>query len=385
MRVGLICHRGVGGSAMVAISLARELATRGHDVHLFARSVPPGMATPPPGITVHVLEEEPRGFSTRLDVSWSRAELSALADLICAVVRAHDLQVLHFHYAVPFGYVLDPVRQRLGRSCPALVGTLHGTDVSVLGRRRNVRERLAPVLARLDALTTVSHSHATLSARVFGLAECPEVIPNFVDLARFRPGCPRPTGSRPRIVHVSNFRPVKQPERMARIVNSVLEQTGSELWMVGDGEMMCEVETTLASRIAQGDVRRLGVRLDVENILPDTDLLLVTSQMESFCLVALEAMASGIPVVAPRIGGLPELIEHGVSGLLFERDDEDEATRMILRCFGDRELMVRLRAGALERARSLSSDAVVPRYEQLYHEIIGSERPMADVALQAGG
>jgi glycosyltransferase involved in cell wall biosynthesis len=252
--------------------------------------------------------------------------------------------------------------------------------VSVFGRRLGERRRLAPALAALDGLTTVSQHHASLAQRLFGLPRPPDVIPNFVDLDRFTPRPPPP--DRPlRIVHVSNFRPVKEPASMARISSRVLAQTRAELWLVGDGEMMPEVESILAPRIADGLVRRFGVRLDVENILPLTDLLLVSSRMESFCLVALEAMASGVPVVAPRVGGLPDLVEHGVSGLLYGRGDESEATRLVLEYAHDRDLRERLRAGALARARTLSADLVLPMYEQLYRELIGARRSEDDVAV----
>ena len=220
-----------------------------------------------------------------------------------------------------------------------------------------------------------------LAARVFGLSELPDVIPNFVDLDRFPPRRLPPQGRRPRIAHISNFRPVKEPESMARIADRVLATSPAELWLVGSGEMMPEVETILEARIAQGLVRRFGVRLDVEAILPQTDLLLVSSRMESFCLVALEAMASGVPVAAPRIGGLPELVEDGVSGLLYERGDEEGATRLILEYLGSRELQARLRAGALARARTLSTDVVIPQYEQMYRELTGVTASADDVAV----
>jgi N-acetyl-alpha-D-glucosaminyl L-malate synthase BshA len=381
MRIGLLCHRGVGGSAMVAVGLARQLAVRGHDVHVVARAAPPGLTPPPPGVTLHCLQDCDEGVTTGLDVDWTPDQLRQLADRLALVVRDHDLQVVHFHYAVPFAWVVLDALRRLGTACPAVVGTLHGTDVSVFGRRHRVRRRLAPALARLDALTTVSHHHAALAARVFGLSELPDVIPNFVDLDRFPARRLPPAGARPRIAHVSNFRPVKEPESMARIADRVLATTPAELWLVGDGEMMPEVETILDARIAQGLVRRFGVRLDVEEIIPRTDLLLVSSRMESFCLVALEAMASGVPVAAPRIGGLPELVEHGVRGLLYERGDEQGATRLILDYLGSRDLQKRLRAGALARARTLSTDVVIPRYEQMYRELLGVPATADDVAV----
>ena len=381
MRIGLLCHRGVGGSAMVAVGLARQLAARGHEVHVVARAAPPGLTPPPPGVTLHCLREEDDGVTTGLDVDWTPAQLRQLADRLTTVVRDHDLQVVHFHYAVPFAWVVLDAIRRLGAARPAVVGTLHGTDVSVFGRRHGVRRRLAPALACLDAVTTVSQHHAALAARVFGLSQLPDVIPNYVDLDRFTPRELPAAGTRPRIVHISNFRPVKEPESMARIADRVLATSPAELWLVGDGEMMPEVETILDARIAQGLVRRFGVRLDVESILPLTDLLLVSSRMESFCLVALEGMASGVPVAAPRIGGLPELVEHGVSGLLYERGDEEGATRLILDYLGSRELQATLRAGALARARTLSTDVVIPRYEQMYRELTGVAASADDVAV----
>ena len=382
MRIGLLCHRGLGGSAMVAVGLAGQLAARCHDVHLFARSAPPGMTPPPPGVTLHELTASD-GVTTRLDVGWTDDELRMLADRIHTVVQREQLDVLHFHYAVPFAWVVQDVVRRLGDDRPAVVGTLHGTDVSVSGRRLDLRRRLEPALAELDALTTVSEHHAALAARVFRLPARPEVIPNFVDLDRFHTVARSAERRRPRIVHISNFRPVKQPESMARIAERVLARARSELWLVGAGEMMPAVESILASPIARGRVRLVGVRLDVENLLPHTDLLLVSSRMESFCLVALEAMASGVPVVAPRVGGLPELVEHGINGLLFEPGDEEGAAELILDYLADPGLQRELRAGALARARSLSTDLVIPRYEQLYQDVIAAQQSQDDVAVAA--
>lgn len=383
MNIGLLCHHGLGGSARVAVGLAAELAARGHDVHVFARSAPPGMAQPPAGVTLHTLSNMRDAVPTDLDVDWTADELRALTDRVCDVVRCAQLDVLHFHYAVPFAEVADGVRRRLGSRAPAVVGTLHGTDVSVLGRRRGMRRRLAPALAGIDGLTTVSHSHARLAMRVLGLIEPPSVIPNFVDLDRFTPATPPESRPRPRLVHVSNYRPVKQPASMARIVDEVFRGMEAELWLVGDGELMPAVESILAPRLDSGRVRRLGVRLDVENILPHTDLVLVSSRLESFCLVALEAAACGVPVVAPRIGGLPELVEHGVNGLLFERGDEQGAARLILGYLADPGMQARMRAAARERAAGMSSAAVIPCYERLYSRIVDHRR--AGPAVRAGG
>lgn len=369
MRVGMVCHYGCGGSAQVAVNLAGGLADRGHAAHLFARATPFGLSARAPRVAPHVLTTATEAVTSLLDVQWSKAEIDTFVDKICEVTVRERLEVLHFHYAIPFALVVDAVRKALGAQAPATVGTLHGTDVTVFSQQARVRRRLVPALESLDALTTVSDSHADLAVSLLGLSERPMVIPNFVDLDRFRLRVePRPR-SRPRIVHVSNFRSVKQPESMARIADAVMSQVDADLWLVGDGEQMPAAEAILEDRLARGNVRRLGLREDVENILPDTDLLLVTSRTESFCLVALEALACGVPVVAARVGGLPEVVEHERNGFLYDPDDEKQAAGFAVRLLTDAALHERMRRAALERASALSATAVVPRYEALYRAI----------------
>jgi len=369
MRIGMVCHYGCGGSAQVAVNLAGGLTDRGHAAHLFARAMPFGLSSTAPRVAPHVLATAAEPVTSLLDAQWSKAEIDAFVAKICEVAVRERLEVLHFHYAIPFASVVHAVREALGAQAPATVGTLHGTDVSVFSRQSRVRRQLVPALESLDALTTVSDSHADLAVSLLGLSERPRVIPNFVDLGRFRSRSePRPR-TRPRIVHVSNFRSVKQPESMARIADDVMSRVDAELWLVGDGEQMPAVEAILEDRSASGEVRRLGLRKDVENILPDTDVLLVTSRTESFCLVALEALACGVPVVAARVGGLPEVVEHERNGFLYDPDDEEQAAGYVVRLLTDAALHERMRRAALERASALSATAVVPRYESLYRTV----------------
>ncbi len=377
MRIGMVCHYGCGGSAQVALNLSVGLAESRHSSHLFARSTPFGMPDTGSAVTAHVMRKADQPATPLLDARWSKAEIDAFVHQICDVVVRERLEVLHFHYAIPFAFVVQAVREALGDASPATVGTLHGTDVSVFSREPRVRRKLVPALEGLDALTTVSHSHAVLAAANLGLSEPPIVIPNFVDLDRFQPRRrPGPRG-RPRIVHVSNFRPVKQPESMARIADDVLGKVDAELWLVGDGEGMPAVEAALKSRAARGQVRRLGLREDVQNILPDTDLLLVTSQTESFCLVALEALACGVPVLAPRVGGLPEVVEHDRTGFLYDPGDEEQASRLAVRFLSDARLRARMRRATFERAAALSAIVVIPRYEALYRQVVRDHRATA--------
>jgi L-malate glycosyltransferase len=372
LRVGLLCHRGIGGSVRMAIELGAELARQGCDVRIFARSAPMGLKEPA-GVKFHTLKKGAYDgtVTARLDVQWSRAELDDLVACVLSVVQAEQLDVLHFHYAVPFAEVLDRVGRAMGSRAPALIGTLHGTDVSIFGRRPRSRLALTSALQQLDVITTVSRSHAALAVRAFGLKMPPLVIPNFVDTDLFWPRIdPGSAASPPRIIHVSNFRAVKQPGSMARIFVEVRRRLNAVLWLVGDGLGMPPVQAYLQRAGVYGDVRRFGLRMDVENIIREADVLLVTSRTESFCLAALEAAACGVPVVAPRLGGLPEVVADQQTGLLFDPGNEQEAADAIVRLLGDPALRAEMARNSVEQAQNLSAAAIVPRYLQLYRETI---------------
>lgn len=367
MRLGLVCHRGVGGSARVAVDLARNLASRGHDVHLFARTAPFGVVGGV-GFHMHTLGTA-EAACPELDVAWHAEDLDALAEKIAGV----ELDVLHYHYAVPFAAVAQAVVARLGSAAPVTVGTLHGTDVTVFGRQRSA-PALATRLSATDALTTVSHSHARLATRLFGLPCPPLVIPNFVCLDRFPPVAPLPAAQRrrPRIAHVSNLRPVKRPGAMARIFAGVRRRADAELWLVGDGDGRAAVDKILRRAGAERDVVRFGLRFDVEAILPHADALLVTSRSESFSLAALEAAACALPVVAPRVGGLPDVVRDKVTGVLHRPGDDRAAARALVGLLADPELRARMGTAARARATELSAAAVVPRYEDLYAGLLAA-------------
>jgi N-acetyl-alpha-D-glucosaminyl L-malate synthase BshA len=383
LRVGILCHDSVGGSARVAVELSSALARRGHEVHLFARRRPPGLGARAQGIHVHALREAHRELNLMpaLDVSWPRRETDALVRRVVSVARSVRLDVLHCHYAVPFASVAARAARHLGGSAPALVATLHGTDVSLFEHDAAARARLTSTLARFDVLTTVSSSHAALATRTLRLAETPLVIPNFVDLSRFAPESRlRPSaGRRRRVLHVSNFRSVKNPLAMARIFRAVRGQVDAELWLVGDGEGMPGVSALLERSRLGGDVRRFGLRVDVERILPYGDVLLVTSHAESFCLAALEAAACGVPTVAPNVGGLPETVLHGQTGELYEAGDEAGAADALTRLLVDGELRRGMGRAAARHAHRLSATAVVPHYERLYRDVLEGRRGAPDL------
>jgi N-acetyl-alpha-D-glucosaminyl L-malate synthase BshA len=346
------------------VALAGELAGRGHETHLFARAAPFALEDRDGGVRLHTLQHD-APLNPGLDVNWSDEDLVALTELIAG----YELDVLHYHYAAPFAGVARAVGRRLGGAGPVIVGTLHGTDVSTYGRRPASRRALREALAAADALTAPSHNHALLAKRLFDLARPPIVVPNFIDLERFMP---EPVVSRaaPRIAHVSNFRQVKRPVAMARIFAAVSQRTGAELWLVGDGDGLKSVEAILTQEGVERRVRHFGLRLDLEAILPQADVLLVTSHTESFCLAALEAAACGLPVVAPRVGGLPEVVIDGVTGLLYPRAENLAAEHALMSILGDDALRSRMGKAARARAADLANDAVVPQYVSLYADLL---------------
>jgi N-acetyl-alpha-D-glucosaminyl L-malate synthase BshA len=374
MRIGIMCHASFGGSARVATELAIGLAERNHQVHLFTRTLPFGRWDRGSGVCVHtaVPEWASREHPANLVVNWSAEELLAFIAHVTRVTVQEKLEVLHFHYAVPFAQAALKVQRYLEPLAPVVVGTLHGTDVSIHGRTPEMGPRLSRLLSRVDALTTVSENYAQLSREVFQLLEPPRVIPNFVDLTRFHPiYFPEEIKHiRPRLVHISNFRPVKDAQSMARIFVDLRKQIDAELWLVGDGPEIQAVKAIFRQYGVEKDVRYWGLQRDVPPILAQTDLLLMTSLNESFSLVALEAMACGVPVLSTDVGGLPEVVLHGETGSLFPQGDHETAVHLAMEILSNPVLHQRMRTMAIKHAQKFSWDAIIPRYEALYRELL---------------
>lgn len=403
MKIGIMCHSSFGGSARIGTWLATHLAGRGHTVHLFTRTVPFGSWDPDTGVILHriVPEHKDTFHPTMLHAIWPLEEYRQFLEMVLGVISREELDVLHFHYAVPFASIAEKVRRHMGEKAPVLIGTLHGTDVTVCGRDPSIGPSLTRALKALNVVTTVSHSHADVACEVFEFHQPPEIIPNFVDLSRFRPlkdffkgsrmaapgsrtvdqDPPERTITRGRIVHVSNFRPVKDLDCLAQIFIEIRRRIDAELWLVGDGQDMERIERILKRTGVEKDVYFWGIRRDVAPILAQADVFLLSSRWESFSLAALEAMACGVPVVAPRTGGLPEVVPHGQVGFLYPVGDPDTAAEYVTRLLNHPGELRTMGEAAARHARKYDAETIVGTYETLYHELLVSGKLPFDTAL----
>lgn len=390
MRIGIMCHSSIGGSVRIAIELSTELARRGHRVHLFTRTTPFGPWEHNNGVVVHrnVLDSDNEVHPAILYVDWPAKELQIFLSNVLTVIAQEGLDLLHFHYAIPFAFVAEEVKLLSGLSAPLMVGTLHGTDVSVYGRDPIKSPPLAQTLRKLDGLTTVSSNHSTLAAEVFQLDSHPDVIPNFVDLSKFRPhgnmqkdyrenrefaqGKKSGGKRKARIIHISNFRPIKDPLSMAKIFIDIRQKMNVELWLVGDGPEMDKVKSIFKREGIEEDVFFWGLRRDVASILNRTDLLLITSHTESFCLSALEAMACGIPVLATNVGGISEVVVHEKTGILFQAGDHSSAVNFAVSLLSDPARHRAMGKAAAGHARRFGCRQIVSAYEDFYQRLLYS-------------
>ena len=375
LHIGILCHPTYGGSGVVASELALSLAEVGHSVHLFSHAVPPRLARSPGRVQMHLSRGLPYPLfaSTPHDL--------AVTSSVLNVHRSEGLDVLHAHYALPHAVSAFLARSASQadprRAAPRVVTTLHGTDITIVGSDASYAPLTQFVIAASDAATAVSSSLARETRELFcgesgALCEI-EVIPNFVDTDLFRPGAaPRRSGP-PSAIHISNFRAVKRVPWLVEAFASASEGTEARLVLVGDGPDEPAARERAASLGIAGRVDFLGVRDDLPDLLARADVFCLTSFTESFGLSALEAMATATPVVATRVGGVPEVVDDGITGLLADAEDREG--------FSDRLrslLLDRPRARALgEAAREVAVERfhrhrIVGRYEELYRRLIAA-------------
>jgi N-acetyl-alpha-D-glucosaminyl L-malate synthase BshA len=375
MRIGIVCYASVGGSGIIATELGKSLAARGHDVHLLSSDTPFRLSSYQPGLTFHRVE------TPSYPLFREPQYLLSLANKIVQVSRQQELDIVHAHYAVPHATAAYLARQILAAThsgpVPSVITTLHGTDITLLGSDRSYSETVAFCIEQSDGVTAVSDSLKADTYRELAVTSDIRVIPNFLDCSvhhRVDPGSVRErlTGdpSAKVVVHVSNFRPVKRITAVVEIFDRICRSVPAHLLMVGDGPDL-DGAARLARELGREEqVHFLGEQDQVLPLLSIADAFLLPSAQESFGLAALEAMACEVPVVASRVGGLPEVIDSGTNGFLHALDDLDGMARSAVSLLTDGDLRARLGAAAKRTVKAkFCHEKIVPIYEAYYEQV----------------
>jgi N-acetyl-alpha-D-glucosaminyl L-malate synthase BshA len=376
LRIGVVCFSTFGGSGVVAAEIATSLARRGHALHLFSDDVPGRLDPGQPNVAFHRVAPP-----TYPQLKHSPYTL-ALTSKIVEVSRRERLDVIHAHYALPHAVAAHLAREVLaadagGRgAAPRLVTTLHGTDITLVGSDPSFLPLTRFSIAASDAVTTPSAWLARATHETLGVPDTVEIeiVPNFVDSARFTPAPgERPLPEAPVVVHVSNFRPVKRVGDVIEVFARLRAAGPARLRLVGDGPDRAAVAMRAAALGVAADVEFLGERVDLPAVLQAADLFMLPSETESFGLAALEAMACGVPVVASAVGGLPEVIPDGEVGALCPLGDVAAMAAAAGRILGDPELHRRLSRAARRLAESrYQIEPAVDRYLAIYRRVQGA-------------
>ena len=373
MKLGITCYPTYGGSGAVATELGLELARRGHEVHFITYDSPFRLRGYAERVYFHQVETRMGRYPLFDHFPYTLA----LASKQHEVAMREGLDILHVHYAIPHATTAFLAREMLrGERDVRVITTLHGTDITLVGQESSFYAITKFSIERSDAVTAVSTYLRDETYRAFGCVSCDlKVIPNFVNLNEYQPGEPTarlglaPDGHK-LITHVSNFREVKRVKDVIRVFTRVHRAMPATLVMIGDGPERVDAENEARELGVSQDVKFLG-RLDpVASLLQASDLFLLPSQTESFGLAALEAMACGSPVVATRAGGLPEVVDDGVNGILEPVGSVEAMGRRAVELLRAPERHAAMRGAAIAKAREFSADRIVPLYESLYEEVI---------------
>jgi len=373
MRLGITCYPTYGGSGAVATELGLALARRGHEVHFITYDSPFRLRGYAERVYFHQVETRMGRYPLFDHYPYTLA----LASKQYEVALREELDILHVHYAIPHATTAYLAREMLrGTRTLRVITTLHGTDITLVGQESSFYGITRFSIEQSDAVTAVSAFLRDETYRAFGCVSCDvRVIPNFVNLEEYRPASgPRSAALAPAdhkvITHVSNFREVKRVKDVVRVFARIRRAMPATLLMVGDGPDRPDAEKEAEELGVTGDVRFLG-RLDsIETLLQGSDLFVLPSQTESFGLAALEAMACGAPVVASRAGGLPEVVDDELNGILEPVGSVEAMGRRAVELLRDPKRYGAMREAAIAKAREFSAERIVPAYEALYQEVM---------------
>jgi len=373
MKIGITCYPTYGGSGVVATELGIELAARGHEVHFISYAIPIRLTGASERIFFHEVEV------TTYPLFDHPPYTLALATKMGEVAEQASLDLLHVHYAIPHSVSALLARMMAAPRRLPFITTLHGTDITLVGSDRSYLPITRFSIEQSDGVTAISNYLRDRTLKEFEIKRPIDVIPNFVNCdlykksddaaarARWAPG------GEPILMHLSNFRPVKRLTDVVEIFALVREKIPAKLVLIGDGPDRGAAEYIVRKKRLTKDVMFLGKQDRVHEKLGVADLFLLPSDEESFGLAALEAMACEVPVVATNVGGLPEVVTHGVDGYLFEPRDVHIAAKYALEILTrpDRGRMMGEMARTNARRRYCSND-IIPMYEAYYQKILNS-------------
>jgi len=381
MRIGIVCYPTFGGSGVVATELGIALAKQGHKIHFISYSQPVRLDFFSENIFYHeVLVSNYPLFD------YQPYEL-VLASKLVDVVKHENLELLHVHYAIPHAsaaYMAQQILAEEGIIIP-FITTLHGTDITLVGKDASFEPVITFAINKSNAVTSVSQSLKDDTYKNFHVTRDIEVIPNFINIHEYdtirekndenKAHCTKrmyaPNGEKI-LMHISNFRKVKRVEDVVEVFERVLSKVPTKLLLVGDGPERQKIEMLCREKDIHNHIKLLGKITSPENILPIADLFLLTSETESFGLAALEAMASGVPVISSNSGGLPEVNISGKSGYLSNVGDVDDMAENALKILASSQTLQKFREGALEIANTFDLEKILPLYVNLYNKVLGN-------------
>jgi N-acetyl-alpha-D-glucosaminyl L-malate synthase BshA len=379
MKIGITCYPTYGGSGVVATELGIELAARGHQVHFITYSQPFRLGGRERDILYH--EVPVSNYPLFEFAPYSLALSTRMAE----VATYYDLDLLHVHYAIPHAISALLARQMCaaqGRRLP-FITTLHGTDVTLVGMDRSYLPITRFGIEQSDGVTAISKYLRDKTLTDFSITRPIEAIPNFVNCDVYLPMNP---GKRAQaraawaakgeklLIHLSNFRPVKRVSDCIQIFARVVKEVPAHLLLVGDGPDRSQAEMLASSLGICEHIHFLGKQDSVSELLPIADLMLMPSELESFGLAALEAMACRVPAIATSVGGVPELIENGVNGWLFPVGDVESMSQCAIALLKDSARLDAMGAAARQTAQDhFCASRIIPLYEHYYEQVLAQD------------
>lgn len=371
LKIGITCYPSLGGSGVVATELGKLLAEQGHEIHFITHSMPFRLGKFHRNIYYHEVE-----VSDYYVFRYPPYDLS-LASKMNQVARLQNLDVLHVHYAVPHAICAYLAKQMAGDKLK-VVTTLHGTDITVLAQDETLKDIIRLGIRQSDAVTAVSQDLIRETRELLDISEPIDLTYNFVDKRIYYPrSCSdlRSEFAGPGekiLMHISNFRPVKRTWDVVDIFARVSAEVPAKLLLVGEGPDLPKIQAKIRQLGLSERVHFLGKQDDVAHVISIADLMLLPSEKESFGLVALEAMACGVPTIGSLAGGIPELVVNGKTGFLSPIGDTASMAANAVRLLQDERLYASFREAGLHRARTEFCDERITReYENIYYRVLG--------------